>query len=563
MPEVGRLGRRLRILTICRIAVVTVLLGATALIEWQVRIQTAAVTGTEVAIYRLVAAVCLLSLGYVIALKTVHSLPGLRRLATVQLTGDALFAAGLVFITGGTASVFTFFFSVAILLAAILLYRAGALYVATLSALLLLAIGMMEMGVLSASTWLVEMQLSGVGPLDPVGVESQSIATIGKNLIVNVVAFYAVAFLASYLADQLRRTDAQIQQSQMSLQDLRLLHRNIVNSIQSGLITVNPNREISFFNHVAEQLTAYSASEMVGHDITRYFSDLKQIFSNEDKLQSQTEELTCQVFRGKLSYIRWTISPLRDARGDTIGYVLIFDDVTRVREMEEAVQYAERFASVGRMAAAIAHEIRNPLASISGSIQLLSNSLDLDDDNRRLMNIVGRETDSLNDWISDFLIYARPRLGDRVPVDLHRMVSDALTVLKHDEKSANIDVGFEADSGALVLADPAYIKQVVWNIINNAVQAMPDGGRLDVSIDPLDDERGSFHRICFSDSGRGITDEVKGRLFEPFFTTKATGTGLGLATVFRVVTEHGGFVSVHSEPGLGASFSVDLPRHAS
>lgn len=547
-------------LTVIRIAVVTVLLGATALIEWQARVQSSSSVTTEVTIYRLVAMVCALSLIYVFALKLVFGRRQLVSLAYVQLCGDALFAAALVFITGGTASVFTFFFSLTIVLAAIILFRAGAITLATLSSLLLLLIGMTEMGILSEPSALIDVRLSGIGPLDPVGTEEQSIPSIAKNLVVNVVAFYVIAFLASYLADQLRRSDERIQESELSLEDLRALHGNIVGSIQSGLITVNQSLQITFFNGEAERITGYQSREILYQDITRYFSDLKQIFLNEDKVRGQTVELTSEVLRGKLCYVRWTISPLLDSRGARIGHVLIFDDETDIRHMQDQMKRDENFASLGRVAAAIAHEIRNPLASISGSIQLLRSTLDLEEDDRRLMEIVNRETDNLNSWITDFLMYARPRVGGRFPIPIAPLIADSLAVLANDERSAGIEVIFNPAAEAVTVGDPTYLKQVVWNVINNAVQAMEGQGRLTIEITERREDKGVFHRVMFSDTGPGIPDAVLERLFEPFFTTKPSGTGLGLATVYRIVSEHGGLVTVDTG-AQGTTFLIDLPVH--
>ena len=547
-------------LTVIRVAVVTVLLGATALIEWQARVQSSSSVTTEVTLYRLVAMVCGLSLIYVFALKLISGRRQLVSLAYVQLCGDALFAAALVFITGGTASVFTFFFSLTIVLAAIILFRAGAITLATLSSLLLLLIGMTEMGILSESSALIDVRLSGVGPLDPAGTEEQSITGIAKNLVVNILAFYVIAFLASYLADQLRRSDERIQESELSLEDLRALHANIVASIQSGLITVNQSLQITFFNGEAERITGYQSREILYQDITRYFSDLKQIFLNEDKVRGQTVELTSEVLRGKLCYVRWTISPLLDSRGARIGHVLIFDDETDIRHMQDQMKRDENFASLGRVAAAIAHEIRNPLASISGSIQLLRSTLDLEEDDRRLMEIVNRETDNLNSWITDFLMYARPRVGGRFPIPIAPLIADSLAVLANDERSAGIEVVFNPAEEAVTVGDPTYLKQVVWNVINNAVQAMEGQGRLTIEITERREDKGVFHRVMFSDTGPGIPDSVLERLFEPFFTTKPSGTGLGLATVYRIVGEHGGLVTVDTG-AHGTTFLIDLPVH--
>jgi two-component system sensor histidine kinase PilS (NtrC family) len=434
--------------------------------------------------------------------------------------------------------------------------------VATISAVLLIILGLFEMRAVGAGTLLSRLLQQGVviTPVDEVELAANYGATV-YNVLVNLVAFYMVAFLSGYLADNLRRADREILENRVSLEDLRVLHENIVSSIQSGLITVNLNRQITFFNGIAEQITGYSARSVLYRDITRYFSDLKAIFENEDKLLTQTEEHTSQVLSGELAYIKWTITPLFDAREQHIGHILIFADITRVRQMEEQVKRAEQLATLGQLAAVIAHEIRNPLASISGAVQLLGRTLNLDKDDAALLAIVSREADALNQWITDFLTYARPRMGERVPTDISRLVGDAVSVLKHDEKLANIRVQVQAGEGATVVGDPTYLKQVVWNILTNAVQAMPDGGDLTVTVAPHEDDRGAFFRFAVADTGPGIPPEVRERAFEPFFTTKEAGTGLGLATVYRIVTEHDGFVSLESELGVGTVCHVDLPRH--
>ena len=552
------LRQNLWTLLVVRVTVVTFLLAATVFFGLTQSEAIPILSSTEGLLYAMVALVYLASVFYALVLRLSTQFEALKRLAYVQLIGDALFAGGLVMVTGGTSSVFTFFFSLSIMLAAIILYRRGALFIASVSALLLMLIGLVEVGLIGEGVWLARLRQETLAE----GIPSTELTnSVIYNISVNMVAFYAIAFLASYLVDKLRRSDIKLEQNRASLEDLKALHQNIVSSIQSGLITVNQSHQITFFNRFAEQITGYDADDVLYQDITRFFGDLKQIFMNEDKLHSQHEELTAQILGGRVAFIRWTISPLVDARNEPIGHVLIFEDVTRVREMEERMKRADQFASLGKLASAIAHEIRNPLASISGSIQLLSGHAGLEDEDRKLMDIVSRETDALNQWITDFLTYARPRQGDRVRLDLQRMIEEAVLVLKHDQKSEMIDVTVESTGECFVIADPIYLKQVVWNILNNAVQAMSDGGALTVSVEPVTDDRGDFYRARFCDTGPGIPGHILDRVFEPFFTTKEEGTGLGLATVYRVVTEHGGTVTVDTERGQGTIFNVDLPRY--
>ena len=550
------LAKKLKGLTLFRIVLVTFLIGATAFVG----IETLQPPGKPplwaAVLYGAAAVMCGLSFVYVVGLRVLHAERHLKWLAYVEIAGDVLFAAVLVLLTDRTGSVFTFFFSLTIVNAAIILYRPGALFAATACSLMFLFVGLDEMGTLSV------FSLFGmVGQVvEPSVIGEDGFGGVRYNLVVNTVAFYAIAFLGAYLAEQLRRSDIKLEERRVSFEDLRALHENIVASIQSGLVTVNQHRQITYFNRVAEEMTGLRQSDVLFRDITRFFTDLKHILLNEDKLESHHAEQTVQVLRGEVIYLTWTISPLVDARGAAIGHVLIFDDVTKVKGMEDQVKRAEEFATVGKLAQVLAHEIRNPLASISGAIQLLRNTLDLDEDSKRLMGIINRETDALSQWITDFLTYARPRMGERVRIDISEMIHEAVTVLRHDEKLGEIDIEVRAGQPALILGDSTYIKQVIWNLLTNAVQAMPDGGRLEIEVEPGETQRGPMHRIRFSDTGPGILPELRERIFEPFFTTKEKGTGLGLPTVFRIVNEHDGSVTIDPAVRHGTTMVVELPR---
>lgn len=558
-----RLATKLKWLIVFRVVMVSCLLGAMLVFDLQ-RPTFVGADESHVFITTVAIATYLASLVYVILLRLFRSAGALISQTLVQLFGDTLLAASLVVVTGGTDSVFTFFFSLTIVNASILLFWRGAMLVATASAVLFLLIALVEIGVIPFPGLLVPdgPSLSLLGASDPRGGVSMVSSRV-YNLVINVVAFYGIALLASYLSEQLRKSDIQHRETRHDLEDLRALHHNIVTSIMSALVTTTRDGKISFFNPVAEQITGFRETQVLGSDINALFPDLRHILSNEDKRGTLTTETTVQVLRGRTVYLQWFVSPLRDAEGSHVGQVLIFQDISRLKDMEAQVKRAEQLAGIGRLAAGIAHEIRNPLASISGSVQLLAQD-SLDPDTRgRLMNIVLRETDHLNLWISDFLEFARPRRAEMLTVRLGQSLEELVEVFRNDPGTSGIDIQFEVDGTAAVIeGDAARLRQVFWNLLKNASQAMPDGGTIRVRIERALRGGVPYVHVMVMDTGVGIPQSDLERVFEPFYTTKERGTGLGLATSFRIIADHHGHIEVTSRVRQGTTFHVYLPELA-
>lgn len=230
----------------------------------------------------------------------------------------------------------------------------------------------------------------------------------------------------------------------------------------------------------------------------------------------------------------------------------------RLKDSEEAVRRAEKLAAIGQLAAGIAHEIRNPLASMSGSIQVLRDELDLNPENKRLMDIILRESERLNRLITEFLDYARPYKPERAEVDFSGILSETLDVFEKGlSQGHGITIQREVSPGIKVYGEQERLREVLWNLFNNAVQSMPGGGRLTVSLKAED----GVAVAAIRDTGEGIEEKDIGRVFEPFFTTKTSGTGLGLATVYRIVEAHDGDIRVESKKGKGTLFTVSLPKN--
>lgn len=550
---------QLKWLTLFRVALVMALLAATVVFNLQDTSQLS--DRLYVYLYYLCTVVFVVSFAYTIGMRLLRSERHLTALTWVQFTGDILFAAAIVLVTGGSDSVFTFFFSLVIIGGAIVLFRPGALYLATLSSTLVLTIGLIEIGVLPWGGLLEEYRLAFL-PVDEVLSPIQQVDSFYHmvyNASINIVAFYGVAILAAWLSEQLRRSADQIQTQAERLEELRALHHHIVSSVPTGIASIGTGRRITFFNRAAESITGISAAEATGKDVTTLFRDLRFVLENPHKLTGVSREESLVVLGRRRIYLGWSLSPITDAGGAHIGQTFMFQDITRVKELEQSMHRGRKMAAIGELSAAIAHEIRNPLAAISGSIQLLQSNVALDADDKRLMEIVLRETEQLNSWITDFLDYSRPPPVDRRPMDLNQLVNDALTVFRQDSAYAGIELRCANDQIMPVLADRSCMKQVIWNLLHNAAHAMSGGGAIDVRIIAHTAGSRPTVELQIEDQGDGIAPDQLERIFEPFYTTRARGTGLGLAVVHRIVQDHDGHILVDTEVGRGTNFRIVLP----
>jgi two-component system sensor histidine kinase PilS (NtrC family) len=346
----------------------------------------------------------------------------------------------------------------------------------------------------------------------------------------------------------------------------------IFNTISHGIFTVDQDGRITSFNRAAEEITGVPAMEIVGRELFHLFSELRpdQPKAADDEtspLEGRRRTMTYQRPDGARIHLGFSLAPLRSADGTRIGTIVHFQDLTQTISMEEHLRRVDRLATVGEMAARLAHEIRNPLASLSGSIQLLQDELSLDGANRRLMEIVTQETRRLNALLTDFLLFAKPERPSPQPLDLSCALMETLDLIADQRrKGASVRVVSQVTPGLMVEADPKKMSQVIWNLLNNALEAMPDGGELRVRARRASRSRGteasqedSWVHLEIEDTGVGIPKELQTRIFDPFFTTKDRGTGLGLSTVHRTLEGMGGMIEVRSEPGRGATFSVWLP----
>ena len=516
--ERAELFRKLVWLTLFRLVTVTVLLGGTAFAAWS---DPGLMGQAAASLFRLVLVTYVVSLAFAVAL---HGRRMLSALAYGQVGLDAVIAGAVVWLTGHGESAFIFMFLFGIVNGSILLFRRGAV-AAT---------------VLSLAVYLPVVVL--LGPSRPPA----------STVFIHAFAFLATAALASYLAEQLRRTGERLTAREVDLAAITALHESIVQSVSSGIVTLDSEGRVTFLNRAGEQIMGLREAELRGAPSDRWFAAFQPRGDrNEGELVNA---------RGERLWLGYTVFPLVAGGEREIGRAVIFQDLTALRAMQAEVQRSERLADLGRVAAGLAHELRNPLASMAGSIELLRTAPGLSTGDARLMDIVLREAARLEQLVAAFLAFSRPAPPRREPVDLERAVTETLEVFAHDPAAARVRI--ERDlAPAVADCDAGQLRQVLWNLLANAAHAarQREGGGTVLVRCVADGERA---RLEVEDDGPGIPAADLPHLFTPFFTTREGGTGLGLATVQRIVDAHGGAVGVASTPGQRTRFTVRLPAAA-
>jgi two-component system sensor histidine kinase PilS (NtrC family) len=504
-------------------------------------------------LFFLIAAIYALTAAYAVCLRFVDDY---RWLVDVQLAADALIVSAFIYSTGGISSYFSSLYVLPIVAASIVQYRRGALLVATLSAVIYA--GLVLLQYLTASGFLHDPWLSMNALTLPPESAAQYIVAL------NVFGFFAVAVLSGSLAEGVRSADARLEQASTAIADLQALNQHVISSLPSGLLTTDTSHRILSFNHAAETITGLTFPSIVGQRVDEVLQ-LPQALARalgdgltETGARRVEFRFTTADGRGDID-LGATFTHL-ETPGGRAGFLMTFQDVTDIKRLEREVRMQQRLAALGEMAAGIAHEIRNPLASMSGSIQILRQELTLNSEQEQLMDIVLRESERLNTTIRSFLAYARPQRFAISRFDVRRALNDTALLLRnsaevHDNHSIEVDVPpaelwYEADEGQ--------IKQIVWNLATNGVRAMPNGGMLKLSGSV--DASGVV--ITVQDQGIGIPPEELDGLFQPFHGRFAKGAGLGLAIVHRIVADYNGEIQVSSRQGMGTTVSVRLPARA-
>jgi len=541
------LRRKVAWLIAVRAIIGTVLLGSAILAEF-----TAPGAFPREPFFFLIGLIYALTLAYASTLRYVARH---RWLIDLQMAGDALIVSAFIYFTGGITSYFSSLYVLPIVAGSVVHFRRGGLLVATLSTALYGGL-------------VLEQYLTAAGLLQYTLWSGQSVALPPRSVAsyifaLNVFGFFAVALLAGSLAEGVRTAGARLEQASTEIADLQALNQHVIDSLPSGLVTTDTGQRILTFNHGAESITGVSFRTAVGRPIAEVLqlpsAIIEALKMNLTAAGARRVEFRYKTADGRDIDIGLSATHL-EAPGGRVGVLVTFQDVTEIKKLERQMRMQQRLAAVGEMAAGIAHEIRNPLASMSGSIQILRQELPLSAEQEQLMDIVLRESERLNTTIRSFLAYARPQKFAIARFDVRRALNDTALLLRN---SAEVHEGhvIDVDLPAAELwydADEGQIKQIVWNLATNGLRAMPNGGHLRLAAQ----EAAEGVVITVEDQGVGIPAEELDSLFQPFHGSFPKGSGLGLAIVHRIVTDYNGEIHVSSQRGAGTSVSVRLPARA-
>ncbi len=476
-------------------------------------------------------------------------------LIDLQFAVDALVVSAFIHFTGGITSYFSSLYLLPIIAASAIRFGRTAIQVATLSAVLYLA--------LVVAQYAPREYLPELLTLAP-AVDLPTLRMAQYTVFINLFGFIAVAWLSRSLAESLRSAGAKLEHASHQIEDLRAFNEYVIDSLLSGLVSADADCRIRTFNRAASAITGVPVTDAAGVDAAELLQVPAHLRPNLQALtdtQSLRVDIIYKTRDGRTIDLGLTVTTIAFPDGRP-GYLFVFQDVTTVKRLEREARLRQRLAAVGEMAAGIAHEIRNPLASMSGSIQLLREELPLSEEQAQLMDIVLRESERLNQTIGSFLAYARPQRAAASRLDLRPVLEDAAALLRHsaEVRDAHV-VDVEAPAGPVWYeADENQMRQIIWNLATNGLRAMQRGGRLVLSTSVQHDAMGRPETVLeVRDEGCGIPADEIDAIFQPFRSTFERGTGLGLATVHRIVTDYNGTIQVFSTVGSGTTMRVRLP----
>jgi two-component system sensor histidine kinase PilS (NtrC family) len=556
----SKMLKNIKGLMLCRIIILTLLLTITFL--FQISEKKYFFIPLTNDFYYFLSFFYFVTIFYALLLKKIGDL---RRFSFVQIVIDHLFIVGLIYFTGGNESFFPITYIFSIIGSSIIFYKRGAFFSASFSTFLY---GLLLL--LQLHHW--------INPLGQPAVFEAS--QIFYSLILYMATFYIVAFLSSTISEELKKKRNELIQKQVDYEHLETFNRNIIQSLDSGLLTIDPAGRINFFNRTAEKILNLNGGGPGDISLYHLFPKISEVIE-EVKKKDQGSAPDYRRYEtlfinqeGNKVHLGFSISPLSHPDGSLMGHTLIFQDITKFKEMEEQMKRIDKMAAIGLLAAGMAHEIRNPLASLSGSIQMLKSDLVLDDSQQHLMEITLRESERLNALITDFLLFAQPPQINRIPWEISKLIEETLDLFIHSpsfrEGMHILPLNYHENVKAMI--DPGQMKQVFWNLLLNAAQAMPNGGEISIRVEkgkntlwerniarPIQGKGKEWVKVTITDSGTGIPPHEKEKIFEPFFTTKDGGTGLGLSIVHKIIESHNGVIKVESEVGKGSTFIIFFP----
>jgi two-component system sensor histidine kinase PilS (NtrC family) len=471
--------------------------------------------------------------------------------AYAQIIWEILFVSILIILTGGITSPYAFFYNLAIIDAGFLFARREAVYTASLCGIIYGAI--------------IDFHYFGrlvkIGLLPEVG-DYYGSTHIVLLILTNLLAFCLTAVLTGYLAERARKSESALRKKEIDYEELKLLNSLIVSTLDSGLITINSSGRIRVFNHAASEISGFAQEDAYDRPLEEIIPEIGPLADLLDR--NGRDEVIYRDKNGTRRILTFTSAPFNDRKGNNTGAVIDFQDVTRIREMESQLQRADRLAAIGELSARIAHEVRNPLASISGSVQLIAQSDMVPEHDRKLLEIIMRETARLDNLLGDFLHYARPKPPVRSWFCPNILIDELVALLQGDKRFTHVEIHITKPADKEIFADHDQFRQIIWNLLLNAAEANPEGGvitlesRYDMPLRP-DTAAPCDLEVAVMDTGHGITAKDMKMIFEPFFTTKTGGSGLGLAMVYRIIEAHGGIITVENSKSGGACFRFRIP----
>ncbi len=482
-----------------------------------------------------IASLYFLTIVYALVLRRLKTIPQYTVFAYLQIIVDIVAETVLIYMTGGIESQFSFMYPLSIISAGIILDRRACFVTATLSSIFY---GL-----------LLDLQLYNIITISPESAHSEK--DFFYNIFAHFTAYYLIGYLSGYLSDKLHKATQSLKERDVVLSDLKAFSKYIIESMPSGIFTTDMDRRIISFNSAAQEITKLSHAGVAGRTT-------EEIFPFISTNQPALERVEGEMQRGDESFpVGMRISKLRDASGKTIGQIGIFQDLTELKAMEAEVKRKEKWAFIGELSASIAHELRNPLASLKGAIEMLREKKVSQEQADHLMTIALSEMDRLNGIITDFLLYARPQGLNKQSFDLHESLRNVATLLQRSEsKGENVTISTKLDGSLFITGDSKQIQQVFWNLGVNAVDAVYDGGDVEIYTK----RNNNSVEVIFKDNGTGISKADIDKVFYPFFTTKEKGTGLGLSIAQKIAEEHGGKIAVESGGiGRGTAFRVIFP----
>jgi two-component system sensor histidine kinase PilS (NtrC family) len=538
----------LRLLIIFRVIIISLFLGMTIFIA----IKSPGFPISQSILYLLSFIIALTYMFSVVYSLMLKFLDNLRVNIYLQLTVDVILITLLVYLTGGVSSNYSVIYTLIIIYSVIFLGRKGGFIVASAASIAYGLLLDLEFYKLLPSISSLERDYN------------LSVGDVFVRILVHIISFYVLAFVSSIVVEQERKTRSLLEEKESEFDQLDLLFRSIIESVDAGVMTINLQGTIKTFNRAAEEITGFLLAEVENRRVADAFPEFVQFFAME-KINEQIRnrmEVIVTGKKGKKINLGCSISPLKDKNDKQIGNILIFQDLSEIKLMEENLEKSKKLALIGEMAAGLAHEMRNPLASITGSIELLKQGLNLNGTDKRLMQIILRGKNQLESFVRDFLLLARPIPTSRELVDLNEVAEEVLENIKlNDDWTSAIKIVKVFSGKGKSLANKEEVRQVIHNLAINAVQAMREGGILSVEIknQKLNDQE-DYVEIKVKDTGCGIEGKDLNKIFEPFFTNKEKGTGLGLAIVSRFVDGYNGRIKVESIINEGTTFIVWLPR---